>query len=293
MAASPNSPARFRAACVQMRSGLDVGRNAEEAVRLVEEALAMGADLIVTPEMTNMLEAKREAVLAKAMGEGDDPVARALADQARRHGVYIVAGSLAVRTEEERLANRMLVFGPDGRVAARYDKMHMFDVDLAGGESYRESRTYRPGARAALVDLPWGRLGLTICYDLRFPALYRLLAKAGAELIVAPSAFTRQTGEAHWEVLLRARAIETGAFLLAPAQGGSHESGRQTYGHSLIVGPWGEILAEAAGDEPEVIVAEIDLDQSRATRGKIPALRNDRSYHAPESGDEPIARAIR
>lgn len=268
----------FRAACIQLRAGTDIARNADEAARLVEEAVGQGAKLVVTPEMTNILESKRDAVLAKAFPEADDPVARRFAELARRHGVHLIAGSIAVRTEGERLANRCLVFGPDGSVIARYDKMHMFDVDLQGGESYRESRTYRPGEGASVVDLPWGRLGLSICYDLRFPSLYRFLAKAGSELLIVPSAFTRQTGEAHWHVLLRARAIETGSFVLAPAQGGTHESGRQTYGHSLIAGPWGEVLAEAQGEEPGIVLADIDLDLVRQARASIPALLHDRPF---------------
>lgn len=280
-----SSDRKFRAACIQMRAGIDIGRNADEAARLVDEAAGLGAALIVTPEMTNILESRREAVLANTFREAEDPVARKFSELARRHGVHLIAGSIAVRTEGERLANRCLVFGPDGSVLARYDKMHMFDVDLQGGESYRESRTYRPGEHAETVDLPWGRLGLTICYDLRFPALYRFLAKAGSELLIVPSAFTRQTGEAHWHVLLRARAIETGSFVLAPAQGGVHECGRQTYGHSLIVDPWGELLAEARGEEPGVIVADIDLDRVREARAKIPALRHDRPF---DRGDGPV-----
>ncbi len=285
------SQSSFKAACIQMRSGVDLDRNAEEAALLVEEACARGASLIITPEMTNMLESKRDAVLAKARNEAEDPVVRRFSELARKHRVYLIAGSVAIRTDGERLANRALAFAPDGSVAARYDKMHMFDVDLAGGETYRESRTYRPGEWGALVDLPGTRLGLTICYDLRFPALYRLLAKAGAELLMVPSAFTRQTGEAHWHVLLRARAIETGSFVLAPAQGGVHESGRQTYGHSLIVGPWGDVIAEAPSEEPGVILAEIDTALVKSARSRIPALQHDRSFRPPIQ-EEQYAKAI-
>jgi predicted amidohydrolase len=268
----------FTAACVQMRSGVDIDRNAEEAAVLVGEAVAKGASLVATPEMTNLIEAKRDAVLAKARRERDDAVVRRFSELARRHEIWLIAGSVALRAEGERLVNRSLVFGPDGAVAARYDKIHMFDVDLPGGESYRESRTYRPGSEVVTVDTARGRIGLSICYDLRFPALYRLLAQAGAELVTIPSAFTRQTGEAHWHVLLRARAIETGAYVLAPAQGGAHASGRQTYGHSLIVGPWGEVLAEAEGEGPGIILARIDLAEVARARTRIPALRHDRAF---------------
>ena len=188
---------------------------------------------------------------------------------ARKLGIYVHVGSLAIKISPDRAANRGFLIDPKGEIAARYDKIHMFDVDLEGGESYRESRTYRPGEQAVLADLPWGRLGLTICYDLRFPALYRALAEAGATMLTIPSAFTQQTGEAHWHVLIRARAIENGCFVFAAAQGGKHENGRETFGHSLIVDPWGRILAEG-GIEPGVVMAEIDLGEVAKARSRDP-----------------------
>jgi len=196
---------------------------------------------------------------------------------AAEFGIYLHIGSLAIKLDDTRVANRSYVIDPAGGIAAQYDKLHLFDVDLAGGESYRESHHARPGGKAVLVDLPFGRLGLSICYDLRFPQLYRALAGAGAEFIAVPAAFTRQTGEAHWHVLIRARAIEIGAFVLAASQGGLHENGRTTFGHSLIVSPWGEVLAEG-GAEPGVIFADIDLAASDEARARIPALKHDRDF---------------
>ena len=192
-------------------------------------------------------------------------------------GIYIHIGSLAIKLSADRAVNRSFLIDPKGEIAARYDKIHMFDVDLADGESYRESRNYRPGESAVLADLPWGRLGLTICYDLRFPALYRALAEAGATMLAIPSAFTKQTGEAHWHVLMRARAIENGCFVFAAAQGGKHENGRETYGHSLIVDPWGRIIAEG-GTEPGVVMAEIDPAEVTNARARIPSLQHGRRF---------------
>ncbi|WP_374446726.1 carbon-nitrogen hydrolase family protein, partial [Stella sp.] len=226
----------FRAACIQMTTGRDMAPNIETLRRLTREARAAGADLVMTPEVSNIIEPNRQAQLGKVRFEGEDPMLAAGRDLARETGVWLLLGSLAVRAEgEERLANRSVLLTPKGEIAARYDKIHMFDVDLAGGESYRESNRFRPGERAVLADLPWGRLGMTICYDMRFAYLYRALAHAGATLLSVPAAFTVPTGRAHWHVLLRARAIETGCFLFAPAQTGEHAEGRRTYGHSLIV----------------------------------------------------------
>ncbi|MFZ1002785.1 MAG: carbon-nitrogen hydrolase family protein, partial [Pseudolabrys sp.] len=227
----------FSAAMIQMRSSLTPGANIDDAVRMIGEAKAAGADYVLTPEMTNILAAKREQLFAVIAEEESDNALATLRELARQFGLYIHIGSLAIRISHDRAANRSFLVDPKGDIAARYDKIHMFDVDLAGGESYRESRNYRPGDSAVLADLPWGRLGLTICYDLRFPALYRALAEAGATMLSIPSAFTKQTGDAHWHVLLRARAIENGCFVFAAAQGGKHENGRDTYGHSLIVDP--------------------------------------------------------
>jgi predicted amidohydrolase len=271
----------FQAACVQMRSGRSVERNLDEAEALIRRAAKAGASYVQTPEMTPLLERDRDSLTAAIRPEADDPAIRRFAGLAKELGIHLHLGSMAVRSAAGGIANRSLLFAPDGAIAARYDKIHMFDVDLAGGESWRESRTYAAGDRAVIADLPGARLGLTVCYDLRFPHLYRALAQAGASALAVPAAFTRQTGMAHWHVLLRARAIETGSFVIAAAQGGHHEDGRDTYGHSLIVDPWGRILAEAEGDEPGFIIAAVDPGASDAARSRIPALRHDRPFAAP------------
>ena len=270
----------FRAAAVQMRTGIHVDANVEAAERLVRAAAAGGADYVLTPEMTTILDRDRERLLAAISPEDSDPSLKRFRALAGELGIHLHIGSMAIRLSSDGVANRSFLIGPDGEVAARYDKIHMFDVDLAGGESYRESRLYRPGSAAAVADLPWARLGLTVCYDVRFPHLYRALAKAGATVIAIPAAFTRTTGEAHWHVLMRARAIETGSFVVAAAQGGSHEDGRETYGHSMIVDPWGKILAEA-DREPGFIVADIDPAEAIAVRGRLPSLANDRAFTPP------------
>jgi predicted amidohydrolase len=269
-----------------MRTGLDPDRNRDAAAKLIREASAAGAHYVQTPEMTNILEAKRDRLLATIADEESDPTLAAFRDLARSLGIYLHVGSLAIKVSSDKAANRGFVIDPKGEIAARYDKIHMFDVDLANGESYRESRTYRPGEIATVADLPWGRLGVTICYDMRFPALYRALAEAGAVMLTAPSAFTQQTGEAHWHVLLRARAIETGCFMLAAAQGGKHESGRETYGHSLIVDPWGRIVAEG-GTEPGVVMGTLDLAAIAAARSRIPSLQHGRRFEVIEPMAEP------
>lgn len=268
----------FQAACIQMRSGTEPGANIAAASVLIREAAGMGAAFIATPEMTNLLDIRPGMARAKVRPEAEDgslAVLRALAAELR---VTLLIGSLAIALEDdERFANRSFLIGPDGGIIARYDKIHMFDVEVGDGQTYRESRAYRPGAEAVLAQTPFGRLGLTVCYDVRFPHLYRRLAQAGAEILTIPAAFTRVTGEAHWHVLVRARAIETGSFVIAPAQGGIHEDGRETFGHSLMVSPWGDILAEAAGAEPGIILARIDLAEVAKARGRIPSLGNDRS----------------
>ncbi len=282
----------MRVAAVQMRSGRSVAQNVAAAEALVREAAAGGAGYVLTPEMTNLLERDPAALDAAIRAEADDTALVRFSALAAELGIYLHLGSLAIRRDGgDGVANRGFLLGPDGRVRARYDKIHMFDVDLAGGESWRESRTYRPGRRAVVADLPGLRLGLTICYDLRFPQLFRALAKSGAALLAVPAAFTRQTGEAHWHVLLRARAIETGSFVVAAAQGGRHEDGRETFGHSLIVGPWGRVLAEA-GEEPGVIFADVDPAESRAARERIPALRHDRDFALPELAAAPEAEPV-
>jgi predicted amidohydrolase len=276
----------FKAAMIQMRSGLDPVANLAAALELIDEAKAAGADYVLTPEMTNILAAKREQLFAKIVAEEQDATLTTLREVARKLAIYIHIGSLAIKASPEKAANRSFLIDRRGEVAARYDKIHMFDVDLAGGESYRESNTYRAGELAMVADLPWGRLGLTVCYDLRFPALYRALAEAGASFLTIPSAFTRQTGEAHWHVLQRARAIENGCFVFAAAQGGKHENGRETYGHSLVVDPWGRILAEG-GTEPGVVMAQVEPSEVVAARSRIPSLHHGRRFELVEPMAEP------
>jgi len=282
---------RFRAGLVQLRSGRTVASNLDKSEALVRRAAKGGAQYVQTPENTGIMELKPELVLAAAESEGKSaPLAWARA-LARELGIWLHIGSIAIKLDQSRVANRSYLLDPKGRVTARYDKLHMFDVDLAGGESYRESQYFRPGAKAVLADLPFGRFGLSICYDLRFASLYRALAAAGAELIAIPAAFTKQTGEAHWHVLTRARAIETGAFVLAATQGGLHENGRSTFGHSIVVSPWGEVLAEA-GEEPGVILADIDLAASEEARARIPAIKHGREFEIEIAG-EAVERARR
>jgi len=276
----------FKAAMIQMRSGLKPGANIDAAVQYIGHAKSAGAEYVLTPEMTNILAANREQLFAVAVEEEADASLATLREVARKLSIYVHVGSLAIRISPDRAANRSFLIDPKGDILARYDKIHMFDVDLAGGESYRESRNYRPGELGVLADLPWGRLGLTVCYDLRFPALYRALAEAGATMLAIPSAFTKQTGEAHWHVLIRSRAIENGCFVFAAAQGGRHENGRDTFGHSLIVDPWGRILAE--GDtEPGVIVTEIHPAEVANARARIPSLQHGRRFEIVEPLAEP------
>jgi predicted amidohydrolase len=269
-----------------MRSGLSPHANLDSAVRLIEEAKNGGADYVLTPEMTNILEIRRERLFAALEPEESDPSLAAFRELARKLGIFLHIGSLAIKLLPEKAANRSFLIDRKGEIIARYDKIHMFDVDLDGGESYRESRNYRPGEIGVAADLPWGRLGLTVCYDLRFPALYRALAEAGSSFLAIPSAFTRQTGEAHWHVLSRARAIENGAFVLAAAQGGKHENGRETFGHSLVVDPWGRILAEG-GTEQGVILAVIDPAEVTTARARIPSLQHGRRFEVIEPMAEP------
>jgi predicted amidohydrolase len=279
-------PAAFKAAMIQLRSGLSPAANIDAAARLIEEANAAGAHYVQTPEMTNLLAAKREQLFATVVPEEKDSSLARLRELARKLGITLHVGSLAIRLTDDRAVNRGFLIGPDGEITARYDKIHMFDVDLANGESYRESNSYSPGESAVIANLPWGRLGLSICYDLRFPALYRALAEAGALYLAIPSAFTKQTGEAHWHVLNRARAIENGCFVFAAAQGGKHENGRETFGHSLIVDPWGRVLAEG-GTEPGVIMVEIDPSQVTQARARIPSLQHGRRFELIEPFAEP------
>lgn len=268
-------------ALVQLRTPADQEAALAHAAPLIREAAAGGAELIATPEAANLLEQRRGLRDDKLRTEAEDPYVLGLRSLAAELGVWLLIGSAIVRSEapgETRAANRSLLIDPEGAVRARYDKIHVFDVDLPNGDRYRESESVRPGEATAVAETPWGGLGLTVCYDVRFPHLYRGLSQAGAELIAVPAAFTRPTGEAHWETLLRARAIETGAFVLAPAQGGTHEDGRSTWGRSAVVGPWGEVLAKLDHDEPGVLHAALDLEAVAKARAAIPAWRADRTF---------------
>jgi predicted amidohydrolase len=267
----------FKAACLQVNAGNILDDNIEATRALTERAVESGAQLVLMPENVIMMEWGRRAITEKARKESDHEGLKAFRALAQKHGIWLHCGSLTIKLEDDRVANRTYVLSPEGEIAAQYDKIHMFDVDLGNGERYAESSTFAPGNQAVVVDLPWCRLGLTICYDLRFPNLFRNLAQAGADVITVPAAFTRTTGEAHWHVLLRARAIETGAYVLAPAQTGTHPNDRKTYGHALIVDPWGQILADA-GTEPGVILADIDPGASARTRQKMPSLSHDRAF---------------
>jgi len=270
----------FRAACVQLRSSDDVAENIRETVTLVREAAARGASFVATPENTTLMAPDGGAKLARSFDEAGDPALPVFAALAKELKIWLLIGSLAIKVSDSKTANRSFLLAPDGSIRARYSKIHLFDVELASGEVYRESNTVAGGGEAVMADTDWGRIGLTVCYDVRFPQLYRKLAQEGAFLFTVPSAFTVPTGVAHWHVLLRARAIENGAFVLAPAQGGLHANGRKTYGHSLIVSPWGEVLAEAGGD-PGVIVADIDPELSKQAREKVPNLQHDRAFSGP------------
>ena len=277
----------FTAAMVQMRTGLLPEPSLEQATRLIREAAAAGAQYVQTPEVSNMMQLNRKALFEHLASQDDDPSLKAYRALAAELNIHLHVGSLALRYSPEKAVNRSFLIGPDGTLLATYDKIHMFDIELPDGESYRESANYQPGESAVISDLPWGRIGLTICYDVRFPALYRALAESGASFIAVPSAFTRKTGEAHWHVLLRARAIETGCFIFAAAQGGQHENKRETYGHSLIVSPWGEILAEG-GNEPGIIMARIDPSKVETARRAIPSLQHGRRFSVidPKSGPD-------
>ncbi|MCK7612527.1 carbon-nitrogen hydrolase family protein [Roseibium sediminicola] len=270
--------ASFTAACVQLRSGKSVSRNAETAEALIRAAAQDGAEYVQTPEMSNVLVKSREELLERISVADDDPflkMARALAPEL---GIHLHLGSIAVQAGGGKVANRAFLIAPNGSIAATYDKIHMFDVDLPNGESWRESATYAPGTRTVIADLPFARIGMAVCYDIRFPAIFRTQARQGAEVLTGPAAFTRQTGEAHWHVLQRARAIENGAYVISAAQGGTHEDGRETYGHSLVVNPWGKVVAELDGDEPGYVLADIEPDEVAKARGRIPAIANEREF---------------
>lgn len=268
----------FKAAAIQLRSTKDPERNAADFEKFVREAARQGAVYVQSPEMTGAIISDKNDRSAAFHPVETDPVVAAAKRLSRELGIYLHVGSTAIVLPDGKIANRAFLFGPDGELVTTYDKIHMFDVDLDNGESWRESATYTPGECASVAELPFAKLGFAICYDMRFPQIFRAEALAGATVLTAPAAFTRQTGEAHWHVLLRARAIENGAWVIAAAQGGKHEDGRETYGHSIIIDPWGRIVAEADGNEPGVIVAEIDPAQSAAARAKIPNLKNAREF---------------
>lgn len=275
-----DSPKTFRAACVQLTSSNEVAPNIEMSTQLIREAAGQGADFVLLPEMVSLLEQSSKNMFARVLPQSEDKALKAYRTLADELSIWLLAGSLPILLEEGRVANRSFLLDDKGGIAATYDKIHLFDVDLPNGERYRESKNYVPGEAARLAQTPWGPLGMSVCYDLRFPQLYRAYAQAGAYYLSIPAAFTKPTGEAHWHVLQRARAIENGCYVFAPAQCGKHDDGRTTYGHSLIIDPWGAILADG-GTEPGVIVAEIDPFKVEEVRARVPSLQHDRAFSAP------------
>ncbi|MEQ8695920.1 MAG: carbon-nitrogen hydrolase family protein, partial [Bauldia litoralis] len=272
----------FKAACVQLTAGREFAPNIETASRFIRRAAEEGADFVALPENCTMIEPVAAAAVRKAQPEESHPGLAAFREVAAEAGVWLLVGSLSIKLPSGKIANRSLLIGADGAVAARYDKLHLFDVNLRDDEWYRESDTIEPGAEAVSAETPWGTLGMTVCYDLRFPYLYRSLAQAGASFLTVPSAFTVTTGKAHWHVLLRARAIETGCYVIAPAQWGEHAEGRRTYGHSLIVAPWGEVLADG-GEGEGLTFAEIDPAEVDKARRRVPSLTHDRDFATPRT----------
>jgi predicted amidohydrolase len=278
----------FTAACVQFTAGPDPEPNLQTISGLIYRARDAGADFIMTPEASNFIESGKRR-REKARPETDDAFLAGMRDVARETGAWLLIGSLVIDPTgepaedagETRLANRSFLIDPGGGIVARYDKIHMFDIDLPGGESYRESNAYRPGGGTVVVEMPWGRLGMSVCYDVRFPHLYRALAQSGADFLTVPSVFTVPTGRAHWHALLRGRAIENGCFVFAPAQWGEHAAGRRSYGHSLIVDPWGEVLADA-GEGIGIVSARIEVSRITEVRDMVPSLRHDRRFTQPE-----------
>jgi predicted amidohydrolase len=268
----------IRVALVQMCSGTGPEANLAVLETFVADAASRGARYVLSPEVTVVMAENRTALAEVAGPFADNPAIARVCALARTHGVWLHLGSLAVALADGRFANRSVLVSPEGEIAATYDKIHLFDANLTGLNPYRESDTYRGGDRAILTEAAGMRLGLTICYDVRFPALYRALAEAGAEVIAVPAAFTVPTGEAHWEILLRARAIETGCYVLAAAQGGRHQNGRATYGHSMVIDPWGRVIANLAHDEPAIVLADLDLGEVAAARARVPALANARPF---------------
>jgi deaminated glutathione amidase len=277
----------FTAAMVQMCTSLSPEASFKQAESLIREASDKGADYVQTPEVSNLIQKNRKGLFELLASEEEDLSLKAYRELARELKIHIHVGSLALRATPEKAVNRSFLIAPDGSILASYDKIHMFDIELDGGESYRESANYQPGEAAVISDLPWGRIGLTICYDVRFPALYRALAESGAAFITVPSAFTVRTGEAHWHTLLRARAIENGCYILAAAQAGKHESGRETYGHSLIVDPWGVVLAEGGSTETGIVMAKIDPAKVVSVRKTIPSLQHGRRFSVVDTKANP------
>ena len=285
----------FTVACIQHTAGPDPELNLRQVGDLIRRARDAGADFIMTPEASNLIESGRRR-RDKARREADDSFLAGMRELARDLGAWLLLGSLVIDPAgepgadpgEARLANRSFLVDAAGAIVARYDKIHMFDIDLPGGESYRESNAYRPGGQTVVAETPWGRLGMSVCYDLRFPQLYRALAQAGADFLAVPSVFTVPTGRAHWHVLLRARAIENGSFLFAPAQWGEHTAGRKSYGHSLIIDPWGEVLADG-GEEVGIVTARIDPAKIAEARHTVPSLTHDRAFTPPALAPRPLA----
>ncbi|MEW4459035.1 carbon-nitrogen hydrolase family protein [Roseibium algicola] len=268
----------FTAACIQLRSGKTISDNADAAESLIRAAAKDGAQFVQTPEMSNVLVRSREELLERISDTEDDLFLKRARALAAELGIHLHLGSLAVLAGNGKVANRAFLIGPDGKMLATYDKIHMFDVDLPNGESWRESATYEPGTQTVIADLPFAKVGMAVCYDIRFPAIFRTQARQGAQVLTGPAAFTRQTGQAHWHVLQRSRAIENGAYVISAAQGGTHEDGRETYGHSLIVDPWGAVIAEIDNDDPGYVLAEIDTQKVADARARIPAIANERDF---------------
>jgi predicted amidohydrolase len=275
---------KLKIGLIQTTTGIDPAVESDTLTAAIAKLAGEGAQIIFTPEMSGLLDKDRKRAIGKIKPEADDPVLAAVRTAAAANKVWVALGSLALAVPDtagaDLSANRSFLIDSGGAIRARYDKIHLFDVQLPGGESYRESSSYRPGEAAVTAQTPWGTLGLTICYDVRFPHLHAALAKAGAVMLAVPAAFTRPTGQAHWHVLLRARAIETGSFVIAAAQTGLHADGRATYGHSLVIGPWGDVLLDM-GETPGTAVIEIDLDDVAAARGKVPALAHARDFALP------------
>jgi len=282
----------MRVACIQMRSTPSIVENISAMEMFVREAADAGAEYIQTPEMTGILQKNRKGLFAEIKFQKDDPLVKRAAELASELGVWLHIGSHAILIGEEKAANRAFLFSPEGELITIYDKIHMFDVDLDNGESWRESKVYQPGEKSVLVETAFAKLGMSICYDIRFPHLYRQYALEGAEILTAPASFTRQTGRAHWHTLMKARAIENGAFMIAAAQAGDHEDGRETYGHSIIVNPWGEVIAELDNDEPGFVVCDIDLEAVRKARSKIPNLANSRKFMIEKVSSNTDAKAV-